>query len=1057
MFKRIFMALCLVSSAAASLQAEVTRWEVSNREPYADGKPRGDRGGYERWTGKLYFAIDPKSEANRGIADLSLAPQNDHGLVEFSADFEMLVPSDRSQANGAVFYEVNNRGNKTSTSILDGGADDFLCRQGYIVLWSGWIAEVQPGGGKLRLQAPVARENGKPIRGIVRNEVVVDQPTRRASVSHRGNQGSYRPAPGAIATLTRREREADARETVSQEEWKLIVSEVEGGQLPLVEIEIAGGLKPGWIYEVTYEAEGPLVQGVGLAGIRDIISALKYGSTAETNPLLTKAKRPLVTRALGFGTSQSGRCLRHFLWEGFNADEKGRKVFDGVISHVAGGGLGSFNHRFASPTRTNGQHEEHTFPADLFPFAYGDERDPFTGKTDGILRKSRATKTTPKVFHTQSSSEYWHRSGSLVHTDPAGKEDSEIPPEVRVFTFGGTQHGPGSGFPGVKGGGTQPSNPADYRPFMRGLLVALDAWVRDDVPPPPSVYPRISDGTLVGWKQSESGWPEVPRVLYPQIIQRPVIADRGPEWEAKRIATREPPQIKGHYEVKVPAIGPDGNERGTLNLPAISVPVASFTSWNLRDASIGAAGELLGLQGSYLPLPRSEAVREAAKDPRPSLESLYKSYRDYEAKYLAAAEQLVKDRYLLREDLPRLKVLCEKFRPVFERTERKAAAGEAKGVPFDLQSLAKPPEIFPTEIAKADGVQTFFYEGPPYRGKPTKIFAYYGKPAEPSDKAGKKFPAMVLIHGGGGTAFDRWVKLWNSRGYAAIAMDLCGCVPVGTYGKWQRHENGGPPGWGASFTQLDDARQDQWTHQAVSSVLLAHSLLRSFPEIDPDRIGVTGISWGGYLTSIVAGVDPRFRFAVPVYGCGFLGENSAWLADFEKLGPNRASLWLNQWDPSAYLGNAKMPILWVNGTNDFAYPMDSWQKSYRLPRSPRTLCLRVRLPHGHGPAGENPEEMHVFANAMLRDGKPLPTITGQGESDGKIWATFKAQVPLAKAELAYTSDKGRWQDRKWETAAAEIDHTAGRVSAFVPAGATVFYLNLFDERNCVVSSEHVAR
>ena len=662
----------LVLFAAAPLQAVVTRWEIVQREPYAEGEPLGDRGPYERWTGKVHFALDPRREFNRQIVDLDLAPRNDAGQVEFSADFEMLVPADRGQANGAVFYEVNNRGNKTAPNMFDTNAEEFLCRQGFVVLWSGWIAEVQPAAGKLRLRAPLAAENGQPLRGIVRNDLVVDRPVARASISHRGNQGSYRPAADSLsmATLTRRRREADPREVVPRDQWKFVISEVstssEAGQLPVVELEVAGGLQPGWIYEVVYEAEGALVQGVGLAGIRDIISALKYGESRETNPLRGDGGKPLVNRALGFGTSQSGRCIRHFLWEGFNADERGRKVFDGLISHVAGGGLGSFNHRFASPTRTNGQHDEHLFPADYFPFTYGDEKDPFSGKTAGILTKSRATRTVPKVFHTQSSSEYWHRSGSLVHTDPLGTRDSQIPPEVRIYTFGGTQHGPGSGTPGPRGGGKLPSNPADYRPLMRGLLMALDAWVKHGTEPPPSVYPKLADGTLVGWKKNESGWPDVPGVEYPQVIQQPPFLFRGPDWETKRIATVEPPQIKGHYVVKVPAIGPDGNERGTLNLPAISVPVASYTSWNLRDESIGAAGELLSLQGSYIPLPRTKAERDAIKDPRPSLEELYQGFADYEQKYLAAAEKLVAERYTLAEDLPRLKALCEKFKPVFD-------------------------------------------------------------------------------------------------------------------------------------------------------------------------------------------------------------------------------------------------------------------------------------------------------------------------------------------------------------------------------------------------------
>ncbi len=380
-------------------------------------------------------------------------------------------------------------------------------------------------------------------------------------------------------------------------------------------------------------------------------------------------------------------------------------------------------------------------------------------------------------------------------------------------------------------------------------------------------------------------------------------------------------------------------------------------------------------------------------------------------------------------------------------------------VRFDLAALSRVPDVFPADQAPAEGVRSFFFEGAPFKGQPTRVFAYYGVPVEASDtvKPNEKLPAMVLIHGGGGTAFDRWVKVWNSRGYAAIAMDLCGCVPVGNNGNWQRHELGGPPGWDSSFGQLDDPIDEQWTWHAVNAVALAHSLIRSYPEVDTDRIGVTGISWGGYLTSIVAGVDHRFKLAVPVYGCGYLGENSAWLPAFEKLGKEKADLWLKQWDPSEYLGQVQMPMLWVNGTNDFAYPMDSWRKSYLLPPTDRTLCLRVRMPHGHGPAGENPEEIHVFANSLLKQGKPLPKIIQQGIVNEEAWATFRADVTIARAELCFTRKSGRWQDREWETLPAQIDVVSARVSAHVPEDATVFYLNLFDESDCVVSTEHVER
>jgi dienelactone hydrolase len=401
--------------------------------------------------------------------------------------------------------------------------------------------------------------------------------------------------------------------------------------------------------------------------------------------------------------------------------------------------------------------------------------------------------------------------------------------------------------------------------------------------------------------------------------------------------------------------------------------------------------------------------------------------------------------------------LCISIRLGFNCLGQDASLTKQLPVPFVLSQLSAAPSEYPTDIVKGEKVRGIFYEGVPYKGKPTRVFAYYGVPKQAAENPKAKFPAMVLIHGGGGSAFDRWVRLWNDRGYVAIAMDLCGCVPVGSYGKWERHEFAGPMGWQSSFEQLDTPVQDQWTWHAVSAVALAHSLIRTYPEVDGDRIGVTGISWGGYLTSIVAGVDSRFKLAVPVYGCGFLGDNSAWLPQFESLGPRKAKMWLDQWDPSGYLPHANMPMLWVNGTNDFAYPMDSWQKSYRLPKAASSLCLRIRMPHGHGNAGENPEEIHVFANSLLRGETPLPSVIEHGFTVGQVWAKFYSAVPIERAELSYTCDRGKWQDRKWEALPAEVDRTAMKVQSIVPADATAFYLNLFDQRGCAVSTPHIVR
>jgi dienelactone hydrolase len=373
-------------------------------------------------------------------------------------------------------------------------------------------------------------------------------------------------------------------------------------------------------------------------------------------------------------------------------------------------------------------------------------------------------------------------------------------------------------------------------------------------------------------------------------------------------------------------------------------------------------------------------------------------------------------------------------------------AGCAAASPWNLAELAKPPAHQTAPEQDAGEVKAIFYDGPPWQGKPTKVFAYYGIPRS---NVGEKVPAMVLVHGGGGSAFVPWVKLWMDRGYAAIAMDTCGAISGGGHNNHRRHGHGGPPGWGG-FDQIHQPLQDQWSFHAVASVILAHSWIRSQPGVAAEKTGITGISWGGYLTCIAAGVDDRFRFAAPVYGCGFLTENSTWLPAFEKMSAADREKWRSNWDPSVHLPKAKMPFLWVTGTNDFAFPMDSLKKSYLATQGEDFLAIRPRMPHGHGGAGENPEEIHAMANAILKGGAPLSRITAGTRDGNQVSAIFTG---IAKsAVLHYTTDAGSWQKRLWKETPASI--SGDRITATLPENTTVYYFNLTDERGLIASGDH---
>ncbi len=377
----------------------------------------------------------------------------------------------------------------------------------------------------------------------------------------------------------------------------------------------------------------------------------------------------------------------------------------------------------------------------------------------------------------------------------------------------------------------------------------------------------------------------------------------------------------------------------------------------------------------------------------------------------------------------------------------RVAAAERFTGPWNVEALKKAP---PATWGAINGlVQEVYYEGEPLNGKPTRVFGYFARPA--SGKA--PFPAMVLVHGGGGKAFAEWAELWAKRGYVALAMDLAGCGPG-----QKRLPDGGPPqNDRAKFGDFTDADVGKmWTYHAVAAVLRGHSLLAAQKEVDPQRIGITGISWGGYLTCIVAGIDDRLKAAVPVYGCGFLNENSAWLDQFARMSSEQGDRWVRYFDPSRYLPGVRCPIFFMNGTNDFAYPLDSYQKCYRLVSAPVTLRIEVKMPHGHG-VGWAPQEIGLFVDSILKGGVPLAKLgelTTQGE---QATATVRCEVPIVKAQLHYTNDGGSWKIRNWHSIDAEIAKADGKIAAKLPeVRPLVYYLSVTDERGAMVTTEHAS-
>jgi hypothetical protein len=632
--------IACIAFASAS-EASVTRVDVQRRLAIT-GAPFGEAGTYERITGRFHGELDPEHAMNKGIVDIGLAPKNARGRVEYSADFDIIKPLDLAKGNGALLYDVNNRGRKVALGNFNDApagnnpasaqelGNGFLMRHGFTLVWSGWIQDIEATGGLMRIQVPSAQ-------GLEQNVWDELLPNARNATSF---PLSFRASSTdkSKAQLYVRHRNSDSPSVVPPSEWEF------AGERSVRLLPPGRPFQIGALYQIVYPTSNPPVSGIGFAATRDLVSFLRH-EAGESNPLAGGVKR-----TLAHGSSQSGRYLRDFTYRGFNEDESGRRVFDAINPHISTARL-FLNQRFAQPVRmiSIGYGFQY-FPDTGFPFAYQDETDPYSGRIEGILTRCRARGNCPKVIHTTTGTEYWQSGQSLITTDPQGKRDARLPDDVRVYHLAGTQHIMGATMP--SGVCALPPNTVDPRPVMRALLLAMDKWVRDGTQPPQSAYPRLADKTLVAASQWK--FPAIPGVQTPARPAGKPRFDYGPEFEKGIISRVLPETLKGEYPVLVPQVDADGNEIGGVRVPEQAVAVATSMGWGVRSAASGTPGELCYLDGSYVPFVRTAAQRKDYRDPRPALGERYKSPEDYASKIKAHAESLTRGGYLLDEDAERI-------------------------------------------------------------------------------------------------------------------------------------------------------------------------------------------------------------------------------------------------------------------------------------------------------------------------------------------------------------------------------------------------------------------
>ena len=647
---------------------------IAQRGPFADSHEFGESGAYERLVGRVHFAVDPRAPAQAGIVDIDKAPLNADGLVEFSADLCILKPRDMARGNRRLFFGYGNRGNKRELqffndapasndprTLADAG-NGFLLRRGYALVWAAWEGDLLPGDGRLVLDVPVASDGDRPITGLVRSEyIAAASGITTFPLSGKASTLSYptHSMDPRNHCFTRRRYAESERIPVAPDDWSF--ARVEGGQgldaqgsetavVPSdINIHLPHGFEPGWIYELVYTARDPRVHGLGHVVVRDLVSFLKHearDSAGNANPLGDN-----VDKAYCWGRSQTGRCIRDFLHRGYNADAAGRKVFDGALPHVSGGGLMWMNHRFASVVSPAGQqYEDHWNCADRFPFSYAESTDHLTGRTDAILKRPD---TDPLVLHTQTATEYWQRRGSLVHTDSQGNDLAQ-PDTVRVYLWASSQHfaDPNRKVPST-GGCQHYTNVVQTSMLFRAMLDSLDAWASHGTPPPDSRIPLRADGTLVPYAQWREMFPAIPGVAIPCGANSLPLMDFGPDFEGG-ISSKEPPDITDArgYAILVPAVNEDGNDIAGVRAPMVQAPLGTYTGWNLRSRGHGH-GAMYLFDGSYLPLADTTEERRMTGDPRPSVIERYADAGEYARAIEKAARSLVEEGLLLEEDVER--------------------------------------------------------------------------------------------------------------------------------------------------------------------------------------------------------------------------------------------------------------------------------------------------------------------------------------------------------------------------------------------------------------------